>query len=80
MSDLVAVLPKNALEEIHVTRTVFKGKRYVDIRVFYKPSDGSEPRPTKKGVCLAVEDLGDLLKVLGKVNQEGKPGAKGKAA
>jgi len=71
MRDTVGILPRNALEELRVSRSTFKGKAYVDIRIFYKPADGRDPLPTKKGVCLPLEELRDLLALLAKVEGEG---------
>lgn len=49
---------KNGAERIRVERTIFKGKPYVDARV-YAVTDGPEGEeswvPTKKGLCLAPD-------------------------
>jgi hypothetical protein len=49
MAEPVFRFQKNALEEVHVSLPPFKGKRYVDIRVFYKSTDGSEPGRLRRG-------------------------------
>jgi len=51
--------PKNPLEEVRSSITFFKGKQYVDIRIYYKGDDG-EFHPSKKGVTLAVDLFSEL--------------------
>ena len=51
--------PKNPLEEVRLSITVFKGKQYVDIRIYYKGDDG-EFHPSKKGLTVAVELFPEL--------------------
>jgi len=45
---------RNAEETLRVSLSVFKGKTYVDIRIFYEDSNG-ELAPTKKGVTVTPE-------------------------
>ncbi len=56
---IVHSFPKNPLEEVRSSITFFKGKQYVDIRIYYKGDDG-EYRPSKKGVTLSVELFPEL--------------------
>ncbi len=61
----VAVIRKNALDEIRVSWSEYKGHRYLDIRVFTemegKPVDKV---PTKKGVALRPDLVPELIKAL----------------
>ena len=61
--------PKNALEEIRVSINVFKGRQYIDIRTYYKGSDG-EYHPSKKGVTLSPELLPDLQEAMKRLTEE----------
>ena len=45
---------RNREETLQVSLSNFKGKTYIDIRLFYEPSEG-ELAPTKKGVTLTPE-------------------------
>ena len=45
--ELVHSFEKSSTEQIQVSLSTFKGKTYVDLRIYYKGSDG-EYRPTKK--------------------------------
>jgi len=56
---IVHAFPKNPLEEVRSSITFFKGKQYVDIRIYYKGDDG-EFHPSKKGVTISVDLFPDL--------------------
>ena len=58
--------PKNALEEVRASLTEYKGKQYIDLRVFYK-ADNDEMRPTKKGLTLSPELLPELEQAIQKL-------------
>lgn len=71
MSDtdrLIHSFPKNPLEEIRISLTVFKKKQYIDLRTYYKGDDG-EFRPSKKGINLSVDLLPDLLEAVEKARE-----------
>ncbi len=58
-SQIVHSFPKNPLEEVRSSLTFFKGKQYVDIRIYYKGDDG-EFHPSKKGLTISVELFSEL--------------------
>ncbi len=45
---------RNAEETMRVSLSVFKGKTYIDFRLFYTDANG-ELAPTKKGVTITPE-------------------------
>lgn len=52
--------PKNGRGEVvRAALTTFGGRRLIDLRVYYTDADGAL-KPTKKGVSIAVEQLGEL--------------------
>ena len=57
------VIEKNSRERIVVSETEYKGNKYVDVRVFYKDTDGSL-KPTRKGVSLRPEKVAELVAAL----------------
>ena len=57
------VIEKNSRESIVVSETEYKGSKYVDVRVFYKDTDGSL-KPTRKGVSLRPEKVAELRDAL----------------
>ncbi|MBW1974446.1 MAG: transcriptional coactivator p15/PC4 family protein [Deltaproteobacteria bacterium] len=59
---------KNALEEVRASVTTFKGKNYLDIRVYYKADDG-EFKPSRKGITLATSLIDDLEEAVKKLRE-----------
>ena len=57
------VIEKNSRESIVVSETEYKGNKYVDVRVFYKDTDGSL-KPTRKGVSVRPEKVAELVTAL----------------
>jgi hypothetical protein len=50
---------KNTRERVVASLSDFRGETYLDLRVFFE-STGGDYLPTKKGLCLSAECLGDL--------------------
>ena len=49
---------KNSRERVQASLTTFKSRLYVDVRVYFQADDSW--RPTKKGITIDVELLGEL--------------------
>ncbi len=64
---LVYSFPKNPLEEVRASVTVFKGKQYVDLRIYYKGDDG-EYHPSKKGLTLSLDLFPELEEAMRKLH------------
>lgn len=60
---LIAQIAKSDYDEVRVRERQYKGKEYVDIRIFLKRKSGAFI-PTKKGVTLPKEMIKDLRKSL----------------
>lgn len=60
-SKLIASINKSATEQLQIAINEFKGKKYLDLRIFYTTDSGSSWLPTKKGVTVSPENL-ELLK------------------
>jgi len=54
MSEQIATIPKNAKEKIIFSLSEFKGKHYVDMRIFTANDNGGQDIPTKKGLTIPV--------------------------
>ncbi|MFP5212537.1 MAG: transcriptional coactivator p15/PC4 family protein, partial [Acidobacteriota bacterium] len=63
---VVHSFPKNPLEEVRVSLTVYKGKQYVDLRIYYKGEDG-EFHPSKKGLTVALDLFDELEEAIRKL-------------
>ena len=56
-SQILATVPRSATEEIQIAINEYKGKKYLDLRVYYTTDDGLNWNPTKKGVTCSPENL-----------------------
>jgi hypothetical protein len=63
---LIFEFEKNSAEVVRTSISEFKGKQYVDFRVWTSGAAGDlgEKRPTKKGLTISTEILPDLLKAV----------------
>ncbi len=57
---ILANIPRSATEEIQIAINEYKGKKYLDLRVYYTTDDGLNWNPTKKGVTFSPEKLIEL--------------------
>jgi hypothetical protein len=61
----IAIIRKNALEEIRVELAEFNGYDLIHLRVWTEPRNGGSERiPTKAGVCCNVRLLPELIAAL----------------
>jgi len=56
---LIAVIPKNAREELRLTLGEYRGYPLAQLRVWFKGDDGAV-RPSKSGVAFRVSLLRDI--------------------
>jgi len=59
----LAVMEKTSGQLIQVTETEFKGFELVDVREYFRDSEGVL-RPTRKGLALRREDFGRFVATL----------------
>ena len=59
--NILATIPRGATEQLQIAINEFKGKSYLDLRIFYTTDDGASWLPTKKGVTCSPENL-EILK------------------
>jgi len=62
-------IERNELETVRVSINNYKGREYLDIRIFFK-DDKDEWRPTKKGITLNPESIEELLGYIEKANKQ----------
>ncbi|MEI8128049.1 MAG: transcriptional coactivator p15/PC4 family protein [bacterium] len=58
---MIATIPRSATEQLQISINEYKGKSYLDLRIFYTTDDGATWLPTKKGVTCAPENI-EILK------------------
>ncbi len=62
--NVLAVIPRTATEEIHIQINEYKGKKYLDLRVYYTMDDGANWNPTKKGITVSPDNLENLKEAI----------------
>lgn len=63
-SKILATIPRSATEEIHVQINEYKGKKYLDLRVYYTTDDGINWNPTKKGITIPPDKLSEFREAI----------------
>ena len=57
---ILATIERSDTEQLQISISEYKGKSYLNMRIFYTTDDGATWLPTKKGVTFAPEQI-DLL-------------------
>ncbi len=72
MSKLLGIVGKNSRERIEVRAAEYQGHQFVDVRTYWRSGDEDEWRPSKKGVTLRPELVGELIAALKKAEHKEK--------
>jgi hypothetical protein len=59
-SNIVYTMPRHEGEEIHFTLRKYKGRYYVDLRLWFQEKPEDAFKPTKKGISVGAELLPQL--------------------
>lgn len=57
------IIKTNSVKTV-IRLTDFKGRNLLDIRDHFKPKNSNNFCPTKKGICLDVDKVSDLINLL----------------
>ncbi|MCR5260468.1 MAG: transcriptional coactivator p15/PC4 family protein [Candidatus Gastranaerophilales bacterium] len=57
---ILGTIARSATEQLQIAIKSYKGKSYLDLRIFYTTDDGQTWLPTKKGVTVSPKDLTTL--------------------
>ena len=57
---ILATIPRTATEQMQISLNEYKGKSYLDMRIFYTTDEGATWLPTKKGVTCSPENIKTL--------------------
>lgn len=60
---MIGQVERNQTEVIRVSAEEFKGRSYVDVRIYFEDSEG-EWKPTKKGVTISPDKLEQVIELL----------------
>lgn len=66
---VVAKFQRNPTEEVRAGIKEFKGRRYLDLRIYYMDDKG-EWKPTKKGISLNTDYMNDLKQAVEALEKE----------
>ncbi len=69
-SKLITAIDRSEREKLHVAVNEYKGRSYVDLRIFYTTDGGENWRPTQKGVTIAPEHLDTLIDAIEEAKKE----------
>jgi len=60
---VIAVVPKNKLEEVRIALSQFKGADLLDVRVWEgdEGADASKRHATKRGISIKIARIGELI-------------------
>ena len=53
---------RNQNDSVYISFREYKGRKYLDLRIFYQPEDQEQMRATKKGITIPLELFGELKK------------------
>ena len=56
-SKMLATIARSATEQLQISISHYRGKSYLNMRIFYTTDDGQAWLPTKKGVTFAPDAL-----------------------
>lgn len=59
-SKLLATVERSEKERLQIAINEYKGRSYLDVRIFYTTDGGENWRPTQKGITCAPEGLETL--------------------
>ena len=66
----IGTLEKSATQDLWVKLSTYQGRRYLDVRTYLTLDATGERVPTKKGITLAPEKIGELIAVLRRAEAE----------
>lgn len=68
MDELIAQFEKNATEVVRVSITEFRGRKLIDLRVYYADDEG-EYRPTRKGIAISVDGYAEFRNAIARLDK-----------
>ncbi len=54
---IISTIERSSTEQLQIAIKEYKGKRYLDLRIFYTTDNGGSWLPTKKGVTISPDQL-----------------------
>ena len=67
---LLAAIERSDTEQLQISISEYKGKSYLNMRIFYTTDEGQTWLPTKKGVTFTPDQLDILTEAIEEAKQE----------
>ncbi len=67
---ILATIERSDTEQLQISVSEYKGKSYLNMRIYYTTDDGATWLPTKKGVTFSPEQLDLLTEAIEAARQE----------
>ncbi len=65
---IIGEIERNETEVVRISAEEYKGRKYVDIRIYFE-NDAGEWKPTKKGVTVAPEKIDEFMELIRKAKE-----------
>ncbi len=67
---ILATIDRTDTEQLQISISEYKGKSYLNMRIFYTTDDGATWLPTKKGVTFTPDQIDILTEAIETAKQE----------
>lgn len=67
---ILATIDRTDTEQLQISISEYKGKSYLNMRIFYTTDDGATWLPTKKGVTFTPDQIDILTEAIEAAKQE----------
>ena len=67
---ILATIDRSDTEQLQISVSEYKGKSYLNMRIYYTTDEGATWLPTKKGVTFSPEQLDILTEAIEAARQE----------
>ena len=67
---ILATIDRSETEQLQISVSEYKGKSYLNMRIYYTTDEGATWLPTKKGVTFSPEQLDLLTEAIEAARQE----------
>lgn len=67
---ILATIDRSDTEQLQISVSEYKGRSYLNMRIFYTTDDGASWLPTKKGVTFAPDQLDLLMDAIEEAKKE----------
>jgi hypothetical protein len=69
-SKILATIERSDTEQLQISVSEYRGKSYLNMRIFYTTDEGATWLPTKKGVTFSPDQLDLLSEAIEEAKQE----------